>query len=96
MAKKDMDKYLEYLKEEKKVEDLLKKYGLSYTLAKSLIICYEFKVSPKLIAQKFGTHLSTIKRYYEQFGMMLESDFGLIFDFYYKQKLKRLENLKNS
>ena len=91
MSKKDMDKYLEYLKEEKKVEDLLRKYGLNYTLAKSLIICYEFKVSPKKIAQKFGTHLSTIERYYRQFGMMLESDFELIFNFYYSQKLKQEE-----
>ena len=86
MAKKDMDKYLEYLKEEKKVEDLLKEYGLSYTLAKGLILCYEFKIPPKAIAQKFGTHLLTIKRYYEQFGMMLESDFNLVFNFYYKLK----------
>jgi hypothetical protein len=89
MAKEDMDKYLKYLKEKKKVEDLLRGYGLSYTLAKSLILCYEFKVSPKSIAQKFGTHLSTIKRYYEQFGQMLESDFELIFNFYYSQKLKQ-------
>jgi len=81
-----MKDYLEYLKKEKKVEDLLKSYGLSYTLAKSLIICYEFNVLPKKIAQKFGTHLSTIKRYYEQFGEMLESDFNLILNFYWNKK----------
>jgi len=83
-----MDKLLKYLKEEKKIEELLKRYGLSYTLAKCLILGYEFKVSPKLITQKFGIHTSVIKRYYEQFGMMLESDFELIFNFYYPQKLK--------
>lgn len=81
-----MKDYLEYLKQEKKVEALLKSYGLSYTLAKSLIICYEFKVSPKEIAQKFGTHISTIQRYYDQFGMMLESDFNSILNFYYNQE----------
>jgi len=81
-----MKDYLEYLKKEKKVEDLLKSYGLSYTLAKGIIICYAFKVPPKEIAQKFGTHISTIKRYYEQFGKMLESDFNLILNFYWNKK----------
>ncbi len=86
-----MKKYLEYLKKEKEVQDLLKRYGLNFALSKALILGYEFNVSSKIISQKFGVHKSTTKRYYEQFGMMLESDFKKVFDFYYKIKKDSLK-----
>ncbi len=85
MAKKDMDKLLKKLREEEGIENLIKQYGLSISLARILIVFYQFKISPKDVAQKMGVHLSTINRYYAQFGMMLESEFNSIVSYYFEK-----------
>lgn len=82
-----VDKLLRDLREEQSVLTSIKNYGLNPSLVKTLIVFYEFKIEAVKVAQKFGIHKSLVEKYYNQFGMMTESDFNRIFRFYNKSSI---------
>ena len=93
---KTMEEYLNFLKYEDKVFKIVKKYGLSKSLVRISLRPYYTNLEPIHVAQAHAVHLSLVKRYYEIYGKMLESEFNLLLSYFGDTTVQSLSKFKDA